>query len=62
VNPAKPDKATVREPAVKACVDPRTILKVYAGQPVRGMPARRARAVLEAEGLVRPEPTDPEAA
>jgi len=52
----KLDKFTIRELAVKASVDPRTIEKVYRGQPVRGMPSRRARAVLEAAGLLKADP------
>ena len=44
-----------RELAVRANVHPRTITKVLRGLPVRGMPGDRARAVLEAEGLL-PKP------
>ncbi len=47
------DEATLRQLAVKADCDPRTIEKVLKGVPVRGMAGRRAaRAVFEA-GLKR---------
>jgi hypothetical protein len=56
------DKATIRELAVKASCDPRTIEKAIRGEPVRGMAGHRARAVLAAAGLAVPErPTDPRA-
>jgi hypothetical protein len=42
--------------AVKAGVDPRTLVKVLRGEPVRGMPGRRARTALEAAGYAVPEP------
>lgn len=48
------DKATIRELAVKASCDPRTIDKVFRGEVVRGMSGHRARAVLAAAGLLTP--------
>ncbi len=41
-----------RELAVEASCDPRTLRKVLAGKPVRGLAADRARAVLERHGLL----------
>jgi len=52
----KLDAATVREYAVKANVDPRTIEKAARGEPVRGMAGHRARATLKAAGVPVPEP------
>lgn len=49
------DKATLRELAVKASCDPRTIEKVIRGEPVRGMARRRARAALVKAGVAVPE-------
>lgn len=46
------DKATVRELAVKASCDPRTILKVLRGEAVRGMAGHRARAAVLALDLL----------
>jgi hypothetical protein len=48
----EPDQAMLRELAVKAGVDPRTILNVLRGKAVRGMPGRRAREVLVERGLL----------
>ena len=45
--------ATLRELAVKANVDPRTVVKVYRGETVRGGAGDRARKVLVAEGLLK---------
>lgn len=50
----KLDTCAVRKLAVAASVDPRTIEKVAAGRPVRGLPGYRARRVLEAEGILSP--------
>lgn len=49
------DAATVRQIAVLASVDPRTVLRALRGEPVRGMPGHRIRAVLQAEGLLPAE-------
>ena len=46
------DQAQLRELAVAAGVDPRTILNVYRGKAVRGMAGRRAREVLIERGLL----------
>lgn len=46
------DAATIRELAVRADVDPRTIAKVADGRPARGMAGRRARDVLIAGGFL----------
>jgi hypothetical protein len=48
----KLDEATVRELSVKASVCPRTIRRLVAGQPVRGLAGHRARAVLAEAGLL----------
>jgi hypothetical protein len=50
------DKATLREYAVQASCDPRTLEKILGGLPVRGMAGHRARAVLKAAGVRFPEP------
>lgn len=50
--PKQLDTATVRWLAVEAGVDPKTIIKVSKGRPVRGMPGHRARAALQALGLL----------
>lgn len=50
----KPDQATKRRLAVEASCDPRTIEKVLAGEPVRGMARQRALAALVAAGYVVP--------
>ncbi len=47
-----PDTAKVRELAVRADVDPRTIVKELKGQRTRGMAGRRAREVLVEAGLL----------
>lgn len=39
--------AEVRDIAVRADADPRTVWRVIRGQPVKGMPERRIRAVLQ---------------
>jgi len=46
------DKATVRELAVRASVDPRSITRALAGESVRGMAGHRARRVLQEAGLL----------
>ncbi len=46
--------AALRRWCVEASVDPRTLRKVAAGIPVRGMAADRARAVLDAVGYPVP--------
>jgi hypothetical protein len=46
------DAATARRLAVKASVDPRSLIRVLRGEHVRGLAAYRAREVLEAEGLL----------
>lgn len=45
-------EAHLRELAVRASVDPRTIEKAFRGHAVRGMAGHRARAVLKADGLL----------
>ena len=50
-----PDAAIIREIAVVAQVDPRTIRRVLAGASVRGMAGRRARAALVEAGYLRPQ-------
>lgn len=50
----KIDEALARQLAVRASVDPRSILKAAAGLPVRGLAGYRARAILRAEGLLPP--------
>ncbi len=45
--------AVLRELAVDAKVCPRTVAKVYRGEPVRGDAGRRARVALERAGLLR---------
>jgi hypothetical protein len=54
---ARIDKATSRALAVKAQCDPRTIERAARGEPVRGLPGHRARAVLADVGLL-PAPPD----
>jgi hypothetical protein len=46
------DAATVRKLAVRASVDPRTIMKVFKGNAVKGDAGNRARAVLLADGFI----------
>jgi len=46
------DESTIRELAVKAGVDPRTIEKAARGEPVRGMAGHRARAALREAGIL----------
>lgn len=48
--PLKLDNATLRRLAVRASVDPKTIQKVFAGLPVRGLAKYRAIAALEEAG------------
>lgn len=48
------DKASIRALAVQASVDPRTIVAVIEGRPVRGMAGQRARAALIAAGVLPP--------
>lgn len=50
------DKATIRELAVRASVDPRSIQRMLAGEPVKGMAGHRARRVLQEAGLLPPGP------
>lgn len=50
-----PDASIVRRLAVAARVDPRTILAVLRGEPVRGDAGHRARAALVAAGLLPPD-------
>jgi hypothetical protein len=45
-------EAHLRELAVRASVDPRTIEKAFRGRSVRGMAGHRARAVLKEDGLL----------
>jgi hypothetical protein len=45
-------EAHLRELAVRASCDPRTIEKAFRGKPVRGMAGHRARAVLKEDGLL----------
>ncbi|MBI5068141.1 MAG: hypothetical protein HZB56_07860 [Deltaproteobacteria bacterium] len=49
------DAATLRRLSVEAEVDPRTILRVLKGLPVRGLPRYRARRVLLGAGFLQPE-------
>ena len=42
--------AVIRRLSVEADVDPRTLLKAYQNQPVRGMAGMRARRALAAAG------------
>lgn len=53
-----PDAATIRELAVRADVDPRTIAKELRGVPARGMAGRRAREVLIEAGLIEADPIE----
>ena len=48
-------EAVARQLAVEASCAPKTIQKVAAGIPVRGLPGYRARAALRAAGLL-PKP------
>lgn len=48
----KIESAKLRELSVKASVDPRTILKLLAGEPVKGMSGHRAAAVLREAGFI----------
>ncbi len=50
MQPTRIDDATVRALAVEAHVCPKTIRKVLAGLPVRGMAGHRARCVLRVNG------------
>ena len=56
IHPIKLDTETTRRLAVRADVDPRTISRVAAGEPVRGSAGRRAAMALVEAGLVRPLP------
>ena len=47
----KLDEATLRRIAVRASCSPRTIQRVYLGQPVRGLAFYRALAALTEAGL-----------
>jgi hypothetical protein len=47
------DKATQRRLAVAADCDPRTIVKVFRGERVKGMAGERARKALIEAGLLR---------
>ncbi len=53
----KLEYALLRELAVKASCDPRTVSKVLRGETVRGMPARRALKVLRRAGLLPEHPS-----
>jgi len=46
------DRARLRQLAVTASADPRTVLRVLRGEPVRGLAYYRIRDVLLAEGLL----------
>lgn len=48
------DKASIRALAVKASCDPRTIVAVIEGRPVRGLAGHRAVAALLDAGLLPP--------
>jgi hypothetical protein len=48
------DWPTARALAVKANVDPRSILAAARGEPVRGAAGHRAREVLREAGYLRP--------
>jgi hypothetical protein len=50
------DNSQKRRLALEASVDPRTIAKVLAGEPVRGLAGDRARSVLKELGYPVPEP------
>ena len=45
------DAGLLRQLAVEAQVDPRTIRRAYRGESVKGMSGERARAVLRLHGL-----------
>ena len=45
------DEATLRELAVEASVDPRSVAKALRGEPVRGLAGNRINAVLDAFGV-----------
>ena len=45
-----------RKVAVTADADPRSVFKVYAGEPVRGMAGDRIRAALRELGITPPGP------
>ena len=47
----KLDKSRIRELAVRASCDPRSIEKLLRGEDVRGMAGHRARAALRAAGV-----------
>jgi len=47
------DRARLRQLSVKASADPRTVLRVLRGEPVRGLPYYRIRDVLIEEGLLK---------
>jgi len=51
----KLEYAQLRELAVRASCDPRTVSKVLRGEKVRGMPAHRALKVLKRAGLLTAE-------
>jgi hypothetical protein len=51
------DRASIRALAVRAGVDPRTIIRVIEGEPVRGMAGQRALAVLLEAGVLPPSDT-----
>ncbi|MBK8994469.1 MAG: hypothetical protein IPM35_01775 [Myxococcales bacterium] len=53
------DASTLRRLAVQADVDPRSLLRLYHGKPVRGSAGHRARRVLiEAGYLKEPATTE----
>jgi hypothetical protein len=55
----KIDKSRLRQLAVAASCDPRTIQRVLAGESVRGMSRERAEAALRAAGFQVPAASQP---
>jgi len=49
------DTSTLRRLAAEADVDPRSLIRLLRGQPVRGGAGRRGRRVLEAYGFLPKE-------
>lgn len=49
------DAATARRLAVQASCDPRTLVRILAGEPVKGLAGERARAALIKAGYTLPE-------
>ncbi len=52
------DADLLRRLSVQASVDPRSLQKLLAGKPVRGMAGRRALEALQAAGLMLPDEGD----